>query len=180
MRMALKISAFVLLLITTGAILWVGSLMWRSPDYAASGVCSAQEIARTSAKIDEMHMRHDAAHVRVSHEFSKYHPQVRTLRGALERSANTVAFKTWDSENTAAYYCNHAYFRVEGQKPFATLPATVSWLHQHTDEDDAWRLAVCLSYSARSKPFTDGYRAEIPALRRMCETRRSLRIKRGW
>lgn len=160
--------------------LWLGSLIWRSPDYARAGTCSTEDVLKTRAAIDDMHMHHDTAVMRIRHENDLFNGRPRTLAGAVQNGFSVLVFKTWDKGNSAAFFCNHAYVRPGGRPPFRTLPKAAAWLRPHTrNETQSWRLATCISYSNYSPRFPDGYTTDIPALREVCDIRRDARIKRG-
>lgn len=179
MRGFLKITGVIIALPVIAFCLWLGNLTWRSPDYARAGTCSAHEIGMTRAAIDAMHMHHDAAIIRGHHENGLFNQGRRTLRNTAERGFAMMAFKAWDKENSAAFFCSHAYIRPAGERPFLSLPPAVDWLKPHTrDDGEAWRLATCLSYSGYSPKFPEGYTTDVPALRTLCDRRASLRIKR--
>lgn len=130
--------------------LWLASLLWHSPDYVATGTCSAAEIARTEAEIKATGSLRDATYGRVFYEFWNFHPHLRTLQGAVQRAVNLQAYYWFGRKRTAAYLCNHAQRHVDGHAA-DTLPAVVARLKPYMpDEKKRWRLAVCMTTRPRN------------------------------
>lgn len=130
--------------------LWLSSLLWHSPDYAASGTCTVTEIDRTAAEIDEHQAANSIAGYREYYEFSHYHPQVQTMEGHVVGAVNVLAFRTVGKRQTAAFLCNHAERHVDGVAA-NTLPQLVDRLAPYeADEKSRWGLAMCMTARARN------------------------------
>lgn len=177
MKGLIKIVAVCLVVPICGFAMWFVSLLWISPRYAEVGSCSAEQIEKTFAILKSEHLILEAARSRARYEDSQFRSRSRTMQSALERAANLLPFISWDKKNTAAFYCNHAYVRFSGERPFRQLPPAVEWLAPRVqNEDEAWRLAACLSYSYWSQ---QGATTDVTGLRQRCELRKTSRIKRG-
>jgi hypothetical protein len=130
--------------------LWLASLLWHSPDYAAIGTCTTADIARTEAEIKATNSLRMATYGRVLYETWTFHPHLRTLQSALQRAVNLQADYWFSHKRTSAYLCNHALRHVEG-RPADTLPQLVSLLAPYeADENARWRLALCMTYRGRN------------------------------
>ena len=158
--------------------LWLAHYVWPQVDYSAQGTCSAIEIDKTYAAIDEMHDWHSAAVMRVRADMETHAYRLQTLEGHLAEGINLWVDKRVSKKRTAAFACNHAYVRPSAGATLTRLPDVAVTLQRRTQsESEAWKLAQCLSNSAYSARFPDGYPIEnIKAIRQLCSTRLSRNI----
>jgi len=143
-------AAGVVMAVVIGITVWCAGLFRKSPDYAATGVCTESEIDKTYAAIDKAGAFREISMLRVHYEFRAFHLHVRTLRVALERAANGLAYETLGKRKTAAYQCNDATRNVLGVTAHTLPKLAVSMRTLEKDEYTRWRLALCMVAKARN------------------------------
>ena len=168
----------VLLTIVTAFGLWLGHFVWPQKDYASEGLCTVEQIDRTSAAIDAMNGWRDATIARVNAEAGVR--SLQTLESAIARSVNMQVDMRFARRHTAAFSCGHAYVRFSIGRPITLLPQAVDRLEAAgMATKDAWTTAQCLSYRRYSPAYSSGYaEADIEGLRTLCRMRAlaSLRV----
>ncbi|MBP2158032.1 MULTISPECIES: hypothetical protein [Asticcacaulis] len=179
MKRLIKIVAVCVAVPICALAIWFVTLLWSSPDYAATSSCPLADIDRTNSALEREHDFGKAVHMRLWHERATFHQNSRTLESNFQWLANRIAFSSWDRRNTIAFYCDHAYVRLGSERPVTYLPLAASRLRPEASSDDeAWDLAICLSHSSFSSDFPDGY-PTVSRLRDVCKIRKANRIKRG-
>jgi hypothetical protein len=159
--------------------LWLGHFVWPQKDYAAEGICTAEQIDRTYTAIEAMHGWHDATAMRVSAETAAR--PLRTVQSAIARSVNLQVDMRFARRHTAAFSCGHTYVRINAEKPFTVLPLAAARLRPLTGSpEESWKLAQCLAFRGYSPAFPDGTAPlNIALLRKTCEIRAASRARQS-
>jgi len=159
--------------------LWLGHFVWPQKDYAAEGLCTAEQIDRTYTAIEAMHGWRDATNIRVNTE-AGVRP-LQTLEGAIARSVNMQIDMRFARRQTAAFSCGHAYVQFSVGRPVTVLPQAVGRLKTAgMATEDAWTTAQCLSHRRYSPAYPSGYpEADIEGLRKLCQARAASNARHG-
>lgn len=159
------------ILLLVAGLLGVGRLAWRSPDYAATGMCSATDIDNTYAALSSLRDGfHEAAARRASFEFWTFQPHRQNLNSHLATTLNQGMFQYLGKRQTAAFLCSHTTHYFDGRRPPRSVPETVAILRPYaTTSPELWELATC---AAMREPYVphEADADRVERLQTLCRT----------
>ena len=160
------------ILLAGAGLFGLSRLIWTSPDYSATGVCSARDIDQTYKALADTDSFGKAAMGRASYEFWTYHTHRRSMAMDFVETVNVVYDGYFEKRQTAAYYCSHAFANFRELDTFRTFPKLMGALTPLSRGTlDAERLSVCLYFFEPYSPPPLS-QATIDQDREICEDRR--------
>ena len=157
------------ILLLVAGLFGVALIANRLHETAYTGSCTKTEIDSTSAAINDMHGLNRAA---VELDFDAWRDDKNPYRlsSRLKEWLSVAWIRAFGHRLAAAHVCNHAYVRLDNDRPFANLPVAVDRIRPSAvDDHEAWRLAVCADLARPRPPNID----EVAALRQVCLIRQA-------